>query len=217
MYIVSITVRAYPQVKYALPVANIREFLNKQQTIMNPKLRESLQEHLAVMRQLSSLEEDICLATTLVTDTAKSGRTVFICGNGGSAADAQHFAAELTGRYCQERRSYAGIALTVDTSALTAIANDYGYECVFSRQLEGLGKHGDVLIAISTSGTSPNIIEALKTAKEKGMKTIALSGKDGGKLAAMADIALVVPSDTTARIQEAHIFLLHSFCEGLEP
>ncbi len=180
-------------------------------------INEKLQEHLAVMRQLGTLEADICRATTLVTETTKSGRTVFICGNGGSAADAQHFAAELTGRYCQDRRSYAGIALTVDTSALTAIANDYGYECVFSRQLEGLGKRGDVLIALSTSGNSPNVIEAVKTAQEKGMQTIALAGRDGGKLASMVDIALVVPSDTTARIQEAHIFLLHTFCEGLEP
>lgn len=180
-------------------------------------LIEKLQEHLAVFNQLSALENDIDKAAELVAGACKSGKTVFACGNGGSAADAQHFAAELTGRYITDRPSYAGIALTVDTSALTAIGNDYGYERVFSRQLEGLGRDGDVLIAISTSGNSGNVIEAVKVAKAKNIKTIGLLGRDGGALKSQCDISLVVPSETTARIQEAHIFILHSLCEALEP
>ncbi len=178
---------------------------------------EKIQQHLTVFNELTTIEHNIFEAAALISNACQNGHTVFACGNGGSAADAQHFAAELTGRYISDRASYPGIALTVDTSALTAIANDYGYQRVFSRQLEGLGKPHDVLLAISTSGNSENVIEAVNTAKAKGMKSIGLLGRDGGQLAAMVDIAVVVPSQVTARIQEAHIFILHYFCEALEP
>lgn len=178
---------------------------------------QKLQQHLSVFNDLITIEKDITTATALVSDACRSRHTVFACGNGGSAADAQHFAAELTGRYVTDRQSYPGLALTVDTSALTAIGNDYGYHRVFARQLEGLGKSNDVLVGISTSGNSENVIEATKVARDKGMKTIGLLGRDGGKLADIVDIAVIVPSDVTARIQEAHIFILHYFCEALEP
>lgn len=177
---------------------------------------EKLNHHLQVFSQLNSVQSAVEQAGLLIQTACQTGQTVFACGNGGSAADAQHFAAELTGRYVTDRRSYPGIALTVDTSALTAIGNDYGYERVFSRQLEGLGKRDDVLVGISTSGNSANVIAAVNVAREKGMKTIGLLGRDGGELAAMVDTAIVIPSNTTARIQEAHIFVLHYFCELLE-
>lgn len=179
--------------------------------------KQELQQHLSVFNDLSRIEYQIVSATDLVSRACRNGNTVFACGNGGSAADAQHFAAELTGRYIRDRQSYAGIALTVDTSALTAIGNDYGYHRVFARQLEGLGKPKDVLLAISTSGNSENVLEAVKVAKEKGMNTIGLLGRDGGSLATQVDVPIIVPSDVTARIQEAHIFVLHYFCEALEP
>lgn len=181
------------------------------------QLQQHLQQHLHTFQQLQSLQTVIAAGAVTVRDACLSGHTVFACGNGGSAADAQHFTAELTGRYVSDRPSYAGVALTVDTSALTAIGNDYGYDCVFSRQLQGLGKANDVLVGISTSGNSQNVIEAVQVARDKGMKIITLLGRDGGKLKALSDTAIVVPSDTTARIQEAHIFILHCFCEGLEP
>lgn len=180
-------------------------------------LARKLQQHLAVFEQLHSIENAITTAADTIVSACQRDKTVFVCGNGGSAADAQHFAAELTGRYVNNRRSYAGVALTVDTSALTAIGNDYGYDSIFSRQLEGLGRDGDVLVAISTSGNSANVLKAVQLARQKGITSIALLGRDGGQLRQLADIAVVVPSDTTARIQEAHIFILHYFCEGLEP
>lgn len=178
--------------------------------------QEKLTHHVDVFSQLSTIQTEIEQGAQVVKEACQLERTVFACGNGGSAADAQHFAAELTGRYVTDRRSYAGLALTVDTSALTAIGNDYGYERVFSRQLEGLGKANDVLIGLSTSGNSGNVLAAVEVAREKGMKTIGLLGRDGGALAALVDTAIIVPSETTARIQEAHIFILHYFCELLE-
>jgi len=180
-------------------------------------LCQQIQQHLNVFKQLTDIAAEIEAGAQLVTTACRDNRTVFACGNGGSAADAQHFAAELTGRYIEDRRSYASIALTVDTSALTAIANDYGYARVFARQLEGQGKAHDILIGISTSGNSANVIEATKVAKQKDMTTIALLGRDGGKLKSLCDHPIIVPSTTTARIQEAHIFILHYFCEHLEP
>ncbi len=178
---------------------------------------DSLQQHLDVFRALAPLESAIMRGQAMIHTACHQGQTVFVCGNGGSAADAQHFAAELTGRYISDRPAYAGIALTVDSSALTAIANDYGYDRVFSRQLEGLAKPQDVLLAISTSGNSENVLAAVDTARQKGLHTIALTGGDGGQLAKCCDNAIVVPSRCTARIQEAHIFILHTFCEALEP
>ena len=144
------------------------------------------------------------------------GNKILICGNGGSAADAQHFAAELTGRYLKERRSYPALALTTDTSALTAIGNDYGFDSVFSRQIEGLGKAGDILIAISTSGRSPNILKAVEVAKARGLRTIGLLGRDGGTLKDLVDDAFIVPSEVTARIQEIHEMILHFLCESMD-
>ena len=139
-----------------------------------------------------------------------------LCGNGGSAADAQHIAAELTGRYKTERGALAGIALTTDTSALTAIGNDYGYEFVFSRQLEALGREGDLLIAISTSGNSGNVLKALELARKIGIKTIGLSGRTGGAMNELCELNLVVPSNDTPRIQEMHIMIGHIICQAID-
>lgn len=145
-----------------------------------------------------------------------SGGTLFWCGNGGSAADSQHLAAELVGRFKKNRRALRSVALTTDTSVLTCVANDYSYEDVFSRQIEALGRPGDVLVGISTSGNSENVLRALRTAKEMGLTTIALLGKDGGAAKGLSDQALVIPSDSTARIQEAHILIGHILCELIE-
>lgn len=146
----------------------------------------------------------------------KMGGKVVLFGNGGSAADAQHIAGELVGRFMLKRQAFPAIALTTNTSTLTAVANDCGYGAVFSRQVEALVDEKDVVIGISTSGDSPNVIEAIKLAKRKGAKTIGLTGGDGGKLAQVADLALIVPSDSTPRIQEAHITIGHIVCELVE-
>jgi D-sedoheptulose 7-phosphate isomerase len=143
-------------------------------------------------------------------------KKTILAGNGGSAADAQHIAAELVGRYGFDRPSIPSLALTTDTSCLTAIGNDYGYDNVFSRQLEGMGQEGDLFIGISTSGNSKNIINAFLSAKKKGITTVALVGRDGGEMAKIADIALVVPSDSTPRIQESHILIGHIICDIIE-
>jgi D-sedoheptulose 7-phosphate isomerase len=145
-----------------------------------------------------------------------SGGTIYFCGNGGSAADAQHIAAELSGRYRLERPALAAIALSTNSSALTAIGNDYGYEFVFSRQLEGLGAPGDVLVAITTSGGSKSVIRAVEVAHQCGMTVIGMTGSKGGRFAALCDLALVTPSDSTPRIQEGHITMGHIVCEMVE-
>jgi D-sedoheptulose 7-phosphate isomerase len=146
----------------------------------------------------------------------KNGKKTLLAGNGGSAADAQHIAAELVGRYGFDRPSIPSIALTTDTSNLTAIGNDYGYDKVFSRQMEGMGSEGDLFIGISTSGNSVNIINAITAAKAKGVKTVALVGRDGGEMARIADIAIIVPSNDTPRIQESHILIGHMICDIIE-
>jgi len=146
----------------------------------------------------------------------RTDKKTILAGNGGSAADAQHIAAELVGRYGFDRPSIPSLALTTDTSNLTAIGNDYGYEQVFSRQLEGMGQEGDIFIGISTSGNSVNIVKAFESAKKKGIMTVALTGRDGGQMARIADIALVVPSDSTPRIQESHILIGHIICDIIE-
>lgn len=146
----------------------------------------------------------------------KSNHKILIAGNGGSAADAQHFAAELVGRFIKERKGYAAIALTTDTSILTSVANDYAYNQVFSRQIEALGQEGDVFIGLSTSGNSENIIEAVKLAKQQGLTTIGMLGKDGGKLASLCDVSMVVPFEVTARVQETHGLTVHIMCELVE-
>ncbi|QNK63202.1 D-sedoheptulose 7-phosphate isomerase [Pedobacter sp. PAMC26386] len=152
----------------------------------------------------------------LFTETLLAGGKILIAGNGGSAADAQHIAAEITGRYVKDRKALPAIALTVDTSALTAISNDYGFERVFARQVEAYARPNDLFIAISTSGNSPNIIQALHTARELGCKTIGLSGRDGGQMNNLCDLNLIVPDDVTARIQEMHILIGHIFCKALD-
>ena len=146
----------------------------------------------------------------------RNGKKTMLAGNGGSAADAQHIAAELVGRYGFDRPSIPSLALTTDTSNLTAIGNDYGYDKVFSRQLEGMSQAGDLFIGISTSGNSQNIINAFESAKERGVTTVALVGRDGGKMAVMADYAIIIPSNATPRIQESHILIGHILCDIIE-
>ena len=155
-------------------------------------------------------------ASKMFIDTLKNGNKILLCGNGGSAADAQHIAAELTGRYKSERRGLPGIALTTDTSALTAIANDYGYNRIFDRQVEALAAKGDLLIGISTSGNSKNIISAFKVAKALGCACIGFSGRDGGEMNEVCDLNIVVPSNDTPRIQEMHILIGHTLCQAVD-
>ena len=151
-----------------------------------------------------------------ITECLERGNKILICGNGGSAADSQHFAAELVGRFKLERKGLPAIALTTDTSILTAIGNDYGFDQIFERQVEALGKEGDILVGISTSGNSENVIRAVKKAKEIGIHTIGLLGKSGGKLKDLVDLSLVVPSNNTPRIQECHVLIYHIVCEEVE-
>ena len=176
----------------------------------------AIEKHKQAIDSVASLEKDLYRVIDMITAALTAGQTIFSCGNGGSAADAQHFAAELTGRYESDRRGYSAISLTTDTSALTSIGNDYGFSRIYSRQLEALGKDGDVLIAISTSGNSENIISAVKHAKQHNIKTIGLLGRDGGSLKNMVDIPLVIQAQSTARIQEAHILILHIICDAFE-
>lgn len=153
--------------------------------------------------------------SSLIKEKLKTNK-VLICGNGGSEAQAAHFEGELVGRYNKERKPLPGICLSLSNANMTCIGNDYGFEKVFSRGVEAIGNDGDVLFAITTSGNSPNIIEAIKTAKEKNMKVVCLLGKNGGEALGISDLSYVVNSSITARIQEAHIFIIHSICEYLE-
>ena len=162
------------------------------------------------------LLDKIVEVTSKCVELYRGNNKTILAGNGGSAADAQHIAAELVGRYGFDRPSIPSLALTTDTSNITAIGNDYGYDKIFSRQLEGMGQEGDIFIGISTSGNSQNLINAFEVAKNKNILTIALVGKDGGEMAKMADIALVVPSDSTPRIQESHILIGHILCDIIE-
>ncbi|MHA1833300.1 MAG: D-sedoheptulose 7-phosphate isomerase [Candidatus Baldrarchaeia archaeon] len=175
-----------------------------------------LKESSNLRLELINQKDQIVNAANLIIECLKKGNKVLIFGNGGSASDAQHICAELVGRFNEERRSLSAIALNSDTSVLTAIANDYGFENVFSRQVQSLAKEGDVVISISTSGLSENVLRAVKEARLKGVKTIALTGKGGGRLKDMVDIAIVVPSQSTPRIQEAHITIGHILCELVE-
>ena len=179
-------------------------------------LRSGLEEHAEVFGRLASLAPTIQEAAGLLVATLSRGGKLMLCGNGGSAADSQHIAAELTGRFVKDRRPLAAMALSTDTSALTCIANDYGFDDVFSRQVRGLGREGDCLLALSTSGNSRNVLRAAEAARAAGIRVIGLLGRDGGALRALCDIAIVVPSATTARIQEAHIFIGHTLCAMVE-
>ena len=166
-----------------------------------------------------TMSEDIVRAINLMHQALTSEKKILACGNGGSAADAQHFAAELVGRFERERRELPAIALSTDSSILTAIANDYSYEVIFSKQVRALGQAGDVLLGISTSGNSANVIAAIEAAHLKGMSVIAFTGKDGGKIKNVlknSDVHLCVPAERTARIQETHLLLLHCLCDGVD-
>lgn len=179
-------------------------------------LFSGLDEHGEVFGRLAALATEIEAAADLIQTTLASGGKLLLCGNGGSAADSQHIASELTGRFAKDRRPLAAVALTTDTSALTSIANDYSFDEVFARQVIGLGRKGDCLLAISTSGNSRNVLRAAEAARSAGIQVIGLLGRDGGALRALCDIAIVVPSPTTARIQEAHIFIGHTLCAMVE-
>ena len=179
---------------------------------MRELVKSTLEEHRQVVEKMAALEGEIASAGELCGRALAQGQRIYLCGNGGSAADAQHIAAELIGRFVHDRRALPAIALTTDTSALTAIGNDYGYDEVFSRQVDGLCREGDVLIAISTSGNSCNVLKAVDAAHRAGASVIGLSGKSGGALDAKCDVSLVVPSDITARIQEMHIVIGHLIC-----
>lgn len=152
----------------------------------------------------------------LLIEVLDAGHKILLFGNGGSAADSQHIAAELVGKLMVKRRALPAIALTTDSSNLTALANDFGYDTVFQRQIEALGAPGDVAIGISTSGNSPNVLAAIKAARQKGLKTVALTGRDGGPLASLVDYSITIPSDSTQRIQESHITIGHILCELIE-
>lgn len=168
---------------------------------------------------IKELPKAVAVAVLAMVDCLNSGGKIMACGNGGSAADAQHFAAELMGRFERERRELAAVALTTDTSILTAVGNDYSYDEVFSKQVRGLGKSGDILLAISTSGNSKNVIKAVEAAQAMGIKVIALSGNGGGSLNNALDandLLLAAPSSRTARIQETHLVLLHALCDGID-
>ena len=180
-------------------------------------LTNSLQEHLETIHKLiDAAVPKIQESGQMICDALTSERKILICGNGGSAADAQHIAAELVGCYEKQRRSWPALALTTDTSALTAVSNDLGYEQVFARQVAGLAQAGDVLIAISTSGKSKNVLRAAETARERGCKTIALTGATTDPLGSLCDITVAVPSTRTARVQEAHITIGHLWCEMVD-
>ena len=178
---------------------------------------EELKDHQQlIQRVIDGQTREIEAACQTMVSTLMKGNKVLLAGNGGSAADAQHIAAELSGRFVKERKALPGIALTVDSSALTSIANDYGYEHVFSRQLEALAQPGDLFIGISTSGNSQGILNALETARAIGCKTLGLSGRNGGKMTGLCDLNIIVPSEITARIQEMHILIGHILCKAVD-
>ena len=179
---------------------------------MKAIIENEFSEHLKVAKNMSTLTSQVEVAARLCIDSLNNGGKILIFGNGGSAADAQHIAAEMVGRYKAERKGLPAIALTTDTSALTSIGNDYGYDRVFDRQVEALANKGDMAIGISTGGSSGNVISALKLAKEMGCRTIGFSGRDGGEMNTLCDVNLVVPAQDTPRIQEMHIVIGHTIC-----
>ena len=182
---------------------------------VNRIIEQRLADHLNVLQKLmdSDLPEKLETCAKYVEKALADGHKVLFCGNGGSAADSQHLAAEFVGRFQKERKGLPAIALTVDTSILTAVANDYGYDTVFARQVQALGEPGDVLVGISTSGNSKNVLLAVEEAKAKGITCIGLTAEGGGKMAAACDICLAVPAKVTARAQEMHILMGHILCE----
>ena len=184
------------------------------------RIRDHFEDSARLKREAAELlAGPIAEAIELVTAALASDRKLLVCGNGGSAADSQHLAAELIGRFERERPELAAIALTTDTSILTAIANDYSFEQVFAKQVRGLGREGDVLVAISTSGNSPSVLAAAQAARERGLAIVALTGRGGGRLGEMlgeGDVHLCVPHERTARIQEVHLLIVHCLCDGID-
>ena len=184
---------------------------------MNSVVENSFAEHITLTDLVrTELAGQISACAKKLTDCLRNGGKILICGNGGSAADAQHFAAELVGRFEVERHGLPAIALTTDSSCLTAIGNDYGFDRIFSRQVEALASEKDLLVGISTSGNSENVFVALQKAKEIGCVTVGLTGRDGGRIAAEVDCSLVVPAQRTARVQELHLLIIHVLCELLD-
>lgn len=184
---------------------------------MQEKIIQQLEESAEVKRLIAqNLAPAIEKTVEMLVQAYQGGKKILVLGNGGSAADAQHLAGELVGRFLKERKALPCLALTTDTSILTAIGNDYGYDAVFTRQVEAWAEAGDVVMAISTSGNSENILQAVTLAQKKGAQVVALTGKDGGQLKEVADLSLVVPSDSTPRIQEGHITIIHILCFLLE-
>lgn len=184
---------------------------------MIKQIEKEFEEHITlVSATFNSLGSTIAQAATVWISTLQGKNKILFAGNGGSAADAQHLAAELSGRYKIERSALPGIALTTDTSALTAIGNDYGFDYVFSRQVEAIGNEGDLLVLISTSGNSRNLVLAAESAKKRGIKIMALLGKNGGELKNICDLSMVVPSQNTPRIQEMHILIGHIICQQID-
>ena len=181
------------------------------------RIKAILDEAIETLRAVGAPNvKAIRLAADAITKALRKDRRVYVLGNGGSAADAQHFAAELVGRFRMDRKALPVTALTTDTSVLTSISNDYGYQSVFSKQVEGFVRRGDVVFCISTSGNSPNVVAAMMIARELGAATIGLSGRDGGKMKSLCDILINIPSESTARIQEAHGVVIHAICELVE-
>ncbi|MEM0897434.1 MAG: SIS domain-containing protein [Verrucomicrobiota bacterium] len=180
------------------------------------EFQDTIGASVKALESLRGMESEFDRAVELLSRCVREGGKVLVCGNGGSAADAAHFATELLCRFEKERDSLPGIALTMDGSFLTATGNDYGFDRVFSRQIEGLGKAGDVLVGISTSGNSPNVLLAFEEAKRRGLRTLAMLGREGGKAAGVADVELIVKVGSTARIQEAQKVLIHALCAGME-
>ena len=180
------------------------------------RIRWHFDEHVRTISALEPLFPVVAQIGNSMINCLAHGGCVMWAGNGGSAADSQHLASELVGRFERERKGIAAIALTTDTSALTSIGNDFGFESIFARQVEAVGRPGDLLIGITTSGASPNILRAVEVARDRGMTTIGLTGRSGGNLKDIADVCLVVPSESTARIQEAHIFIGHILCDLVE-
>lgn len=183
---------------------------------INPIITQRFDDHLDTYTKMRNHMDVIQAAADICKLALDEGHKILFCGNGGSAADAQHLAAELVGRFVKERRSLPAIALTTDTSILTAVANDYDYDQVFARQVDGLGQAGDVLVGISTSGNSKNVVKAVEMAKKRGLKTVAFTGQGGGQLGQLCDATVAVPAKTTARIQEMHILVGHIICELVE-
>jgi len=184
---------------------------------MNDYIKLQLSEQRAVLERMEQqLAGQIADAAALLITVFARGNKLIVFGNGGSAADAQHFAAEIIGRFKMERRALPAIALTTDTSILTAIGNDYGFDRLFSRQVEGLAVAGDIAVGISTSGNSPNVALALEAARNQGCKTVALLGRDGGTIRQLVDLAIIIPSSDTPHIQEGHIAIIHILCDLLE-